>query len=261
MQKLDTRGGVEPPGSAFAAQRPPRGLPSRVQRWPPQWESNPHLLLDRQPSWPLDDGERRLATQGRWRRHGVRQAVVTAHSSHATGVLGAPGHKRRALLVDLAGCEPASSACKTQLGDKPLACAAFASPTGRLIRLRRTACSAAVGRQARMVAGEGIAPSYLAYETRLDLSPANPQCGGVARNRTAIAAMPRQRRANWTTTPGPGRTRAVKQLPVGDTDDPMPVREDLGLEASGHVAPQRQNGGPRRARTADPRVANAVLFR
>ena len=67
---------------------------------------------------------------------------------HATGVLGAPGHARRALLVDPAGLEPASSACEADalpLDDRP------------------------------MVAGEGIAPPCLAYEARLDLSPANPQ--------------------------------------------------------------------------------------
>lgn len=70
MRNLDMHGGVEPPGSAFAAQRPPREL-SACMIWPPQRESNPHLLLDRQTSWPLDD-EEWLATQGRWRRRDDR---------------------------------------------------------------------------------------------------------------------------------------------------------------------------------------------
>lgn len=146
----------------------------------------------------------------------------------------------------------------------------------------------AVGRQAQMGAGEGIAPPCLAYEARLDLSPANPQwlqrqdsnlhvaayeaglgpfqarcnAGGVAGSRTPIIAMPRRRRAIG---PRPhGRRSCVdgNQLPVGDTDGPegQSLRTP-GLEASGRGAPLRQNGGEGRARTVGPRVANAVLFR
>ena len=108
MRNLDTHGGVEPPGSAFAAQCSPGELTTCVI-WRPQRGSNPHSQIDNLVSWPLDD-----------------------ESSWWTW----PDSNRL------------------------------------LPRARRMPCRWTTG---PVVAGVGLAPTCMAYETRLELPPANPR--------------------------------------------------------------------------------------
>ena len=130
--------------------------------WRPQRGSNPHSQIDNLVSWPLDD-------ESSWRARGRR--------SRRAALLGRREQRRRAAcreLEDLAGFEPASSACEAQLGTSPRL-RRFRLPNGEAhppTADRVLACRWTTG---PVVAGVGLAPTCMAYETRLELPPANPR--------------------------------------------------------------------------------------
>ena len=118
----------------------------------------------------------------------------------------------------------------------------------------------------RVVAGVGIAPTCMAYEARLDLSPANPRCGqGPSPSIAPCGEAGDVGAGAWKMAAG----RGCRRSGFGQSrENPFPARARLwGLPdlrrcwSERGAFLQQPNGGQDRDRTDGPPGANRMLFR
>jgi hypothetical protein len=135
---------------------------------------------------------------------------------------------------------------------------------GGVAALPRAAADRARPPSDGMVAGVGIAPTCMAYEARLDLSPANPRCGrGPPPLARCVGPALRRRGIEdgcWSGMPTVW-IRSVTREPVPRSRSALGTTRLETVLVRTRCVPAAANGGHDRDRTDGRPVANRMLFR